>query len=91
VRWSERGLKAGIVTIANDQLLVMTERGELIQAPATPTGFKPCQRAQILPFVARAHPSLAAGCFYARSKDKLVCVDLRATPASNTNFTNERR
>ncbi len=91
VRWSERGLKAGIVMIANEQLLVMTERGELIQAPATPVGFKPGQRAQILPFVARAHPALAEGCFYARSKDKLVCVDLRATPASNTNLTNERR
>jgi len=79
VRWSERGLKAGIVTLANDQLLVLTDRGELIQAPASPTGFKASQRAQILPFVARAHPALADGFFYARSKDKLVCVDLRAS------------
>jgi hypothetical protein len=28
----------------------------------------------------RAHPALADGRFYARSKDKLVCVDLRRTP-----------
>jgi outer membrane protein assembly factor BamB len=78
VRWSESGLKAGTVTFANDQLLVLTERGELIQAPASASGFKPVQRAQILPFTVRAHPALADGFFYARSKDKLVCVDLRA-------------
>ena len=84
VQWSESGLKAGIVTLANDQLLVLTERGELIQTPASPAGFKPSQRAQILPFVARAHPALADGYFYARSKDKLVCVDLRAVDSSKS-------
>jgi outer membrane protein assembly factor BamB len=77
VRWSEGSLKAGTVTLANDQLLVLTEKGELLRAPATPEGFKPTNRAQILPLLVRAHPALANGLFYARSKDKLVCVDLR--------------
>ena len=80
IRWSEGGLKAGTVMIVNDQLLVMTERGELIRTPASPEKFKPTDRAQILPFTVRAHPALADGLFYARSKDKLVCVDLRAKP-----------
>lgn len=78
VRWSESGLRAGTVLIVNDQLLVMTERGELLRAPASPEKFKPTDRAQILPFTVRAHPALANGLFYARSKDKLACVDLRA-------------
>jgi outer membrane protein assembly factor BamB len=77
VRWSEPSLKVGTVTLADDQLLVLSEKGELILAPATPSGFKPTGRAQILPFVVRAHPALAGGLFYARSKDKLVCLDLR--------------
>ena len=77
VRWSERSLKAGTVTLVNDQLLVLTEKGELILAPATSEGFKPAARAQVLPFVVRAHPAMAEGLFYARSKDKLVCLDLR--------------
>ncbi len=80
VRWRENGLKAGTVTLANDQLLVLTEQGELLRAPATPAGFKPVDRAQILPFVVRAYPALSDGLFYARSKDKLVCVDLRQQP-----------
>jgi outer membrane protein assembly factor BamB len=80
VRWSEGSLKVGTVTLAGDQLLVLTEKGELLKGPATPSGFKADSRAQILPFTVRAHPALANGLFYARSKDKLVCVDLRWKP-----------
>ena len=65
------------MTLANDHLLILTEKGELVCAPASPDGFKPSARAQILPFVVRAHPALADGFLHARSKDKLVCVDLR--------------
>lgn len=77
VRWKEDSLKAGTVSLVNGQLLVLTEKGELILAPASPSGFKPIARAQILPFVVRAHPALAGGLFYARSKDKLICLNLR--------------
>ena len=80
VRWSQGGLSAGTVTRAGDRLLIMTEKGELIQAPAAPTAFKPTARAQVLPFGVRAHPALADGKFYARSKDHLYCVDLSKKP-----------
>lgn len=80
VRWSEESLKAGTVTLVNDQLLILTDKGELLRAPATPAGFQESGRAQILPLLARAHPVVAEGRFFARSKDKLVCVDLRARP-----------
>ncbi len=85
ILWSEPGLKAGTVTLVNDQLLVLTERGELIQAPARPSAFKPSMRAQILPFTVRAHPAFADGCFYARSKGRLVCLDLREPNPASTN------
>src|SRR6185436_11881169 len=54
VRWSESGLKAGSIILAGDELLVLTERGELLRAPATPEGFKPTGRAQVLPSDVRA-------------------------------------
>lgn len=78
LRWSRDGFKAGIVTLAGDQLLILTERGELVRAAAAPEGYRETGRAQILPFNTRAHPALANGLFFARSRDTLVCVDLRA-------------
>ncbi len=76
IRWQDSSSGAATVTLAGDQLLVLTEKGELIRTPAAPDGFKPNARAQILPFQVRAFPALADGYLYARSKDKLVCVDL---------------
>ena len=56
--------------------VILTEKGQLQIAPATPDAFKPTNKAQILSFQCRAYPALAGGLFYARSKDTLVCVDL---------------
>jgi outer membrane protein assembly factor BamB len=77
VRWQQQAFGAATLTLAGDQLFILTEKGELIRAPATPSAFKPLDRAQVLPTQVRAHPALANGLFYARSKDRLVCLDLR--------------
>lgn len=79
VRWSREGFGGGTLLRAGDQLLALTERGELVRAKATPAGYQETGRAQVMPFV-RAYPALADGLFYARSKDKLFCLDLRAKP-----------
>jgi outer membrane protein assembly factor BamB len=76
VRWEQEGFGAGTILLAGDKLLVLTEKGQLVCAPATPDGFKPTVKAQVLPFDCRAYPALANGKLYARSKDKLVCVNL---------------
>jgi len=81
IRWSEDRFGAGTVTLADHRLLVVREDGELILAPASPDGFKPVARAQVLPNGVRAYPALAEGRLYARSKDALVCLDL-ANPKS---------
>lgn len=78
VRWSQDHFGAGTVLLAGGKLLVLTEKGELLIAPASPDGFKPSSRAQVLPFESRAYPAVSDGFFYARSKDKLICADLRA-------------
>lgn len=77
VRWSENGFGAGTIVLAGDQLLVLRDGGELLIAPAAPAAFKPTARAQILDNGVRPYPALADGYLFARSKDKLVCVDLR--------------
>ncbi len=77
VRWSQDRFGAGTLMVVGDNLLVLTERGELILAPAMPEKFSPMARAQIIGSDSRSHPALANGLFYARDKSILVCVDLR--------------
>jgi len=76
VRWSQDNFGGGTITLAGGKLLILTEKGELICAPASPDAFKPTARAQILSFEVRDYPAIANGRLYARSKDKLVCVKI---------------
>jgi outer membrane protein assembly factor BamB len=76
VRWEEDSIGAATVIPAGDNLLILTERGELIRAGATATGYKASARVQLMPGEVRAYPALADGFLYARSKDKLFCFDL---------------
>lgn len=78
VRWSEDHFGGGTLMVVRDELLILTERGELIRAQATPEKFTVSARAQVIGSDVRAHPALADGRFYARDKQHLVCIDLRA-------------
>ena len=77
VRWSQDRFGAGSVTLAGHRLLIVRENGELVLAAASPDGFTPVARAQILPGTVRAYPAIAGGLVYARNDDTLVCLDLR--------------
>ncbi len=76
VRWNESRFGGGTLLIAGTELIILTDKGELVRAPISAEHFKPTARAQIMPFLARAHPALSDGRLYARSKDKLFCFDL---------------
>jgi outer membrane protein assembly factor BamB len=77
VKWSEDRFGAGTVTLTGDELLILSEKGELVRALASPDGFKVKDRAQILGHEVRAYAALAGGLYFARDKAKVVCVDLR--------------
>jgi outer membrane protein assembly factor BamB len=77
VRWSEDRFGGGTILLAGDRLIIVTEKGDLVLAPADPKGFQPSARARILPGTVRAYPALAGGRLYVRNLDTLVCLDLR--------------
>jgi outer membrane protein assembly factor BamB len=77
VAWSEDDFKAGTITLAGGQLLVLRESGELVLAPASPKAFQPVARAQVLPATVRSYPALADGRLYVRNEKTLVCLDLK--------------
>ena len=77
-RWEKSGLRAGTVTIVGNQLWVLTERGELIRAAASPEGFKELARFQAASGTVRAYPALADGRFYCRGGTEIYCYDIAA-------------
>jgi outer membrane protein assembly factor BamB len=77
VCWETDSIGAASLTRAGNRLLILTEKGELVEADANPKGFHQQGRAQVLSSEVRAFPALADGFFYARSKDQLVCLNLR--------------
>jgi hypothetical protein len=79
VAWSEDRFGAGTLILKGDRLLILTENGELVLAPASPSGFRPLARARVLDGTARAYPALSAGRLYARNESTLVCLELRKT------------
>jgi len=77
VGWSEERFGGGTLMLAGTRLLILTDKGELILAPADPERFRPLARAKVVGGEVRAYPALAAGRFYARNENTLVCLDLR--------------
>ncbi|MCB1063820.1 MAG: PQQ-binding-like beta-propeller repeat protein [Verrucomicrobiae bacterium] len=78
-RWRvspDEGLGCGsLISTSDGQLLILTEKGELVVAPASPEGFRMLSRAQVLGGRCWTPPSFADGLLYARnSRGDLVCV-----------------
>ena len=76
VRWKERLSGSGTVLVSGEMLVILTEKGELTLARATPEKFEKLAQAKILDQTIRAYPALAGGKLYARNQSKLICVDL---------------
>lgn len=77
VRWKQNGLGVGSLSAADGKLIVLSERGELIIAEASPAEYKQLARAQVLGGKCWTAPVLANGRIYCRNaKGDLVCVDV---------------
>ncbi len=81
-QWRKRGLGTGAFLATTDgRLIVLSEKGELVVAQASPRGFEELSRKRIF---ARGNcwtsPVLAGGLIYCRnSAGDLVCLDQRST------------
>ena len=77
VKWSQKGMGTGSLMIADGKLIILSERGKLVTAPASPEGFKELSSAQILTGKCWTVPVLANSRIYARNAvGDLVCVDV---------------
>ncbi len=79
VRWTHDGVGSGALSAADRKLIVLSDKGELMVAKATPKAFAPSARAQILEGKCWTAPVLANGRIYCRNAaGDLVCLDVRA-------------
>ncbi len=76
-KWRQEGLGSGTITLCGSTLLILSEKGELIRAKASPSRYVEQGRTHILSAGTRAYPALANGLFVAKGKDSLVCFDLK--------------
>ena len=80
VKWSYSGLGLGSVTVADNKLLILSDRGELVLAEVSPKAFKPIARAQVIGGKCWTVPVLANGRIYCRNaQGTLVCLDVRGS------------
>ena len=79
-KWAERGLGNGTLMAADGRLIVITGKGDLIIADASPGGFAPTSQTRVLEGgVFWTMPVLANGLIYCRnSLGDIVCRDHRS-------------
>jgi len=77
-KWEHPNVGSGALITAGGRLIVLSGTGEVMVAPASPAGFKPTARAQVLKGKCWTSPVLANGRIYCRSvPGDVVCLDVR--------------
>ena len=78
LKWTKTDPAFGSVISAGGKLVILSDKGELMMAEASPEAFDVSARAQILGGLCWTPPALANGLLYARNaKGDVVCVDMK--------------
>ena len=75
-QWKTRGLGKGTVILADGHLIILSDRGKLALAEATPVGYIEKASAKALSGLCWTAPTLAEGRLYMRNEEEMVCLDL---------------
>ena len=84
LRWTEKSIGSGALMAADNKLIVLSDKGELIIADPSPAAFKPIARAQVMGGKCWTVPVLSNGRIYCRNaQGNVACVDVRARVNEN--------
>ena len=75
-QWKTRGFGKGTVLLANGHLIILSDRGKLGLAEATPAGYIEKASAKVLSGLCWTAPTLADGRLYLRNEEEIVCLDM---------------
>jgi outer membrane protein assembly factor BamB len=77
VRWEQSGFGGGQVIRVNDQILALTDKGDLVVVAAVPTGYKELKRFTAVTGKCWSTPAVSNGRIFVRSTKEAVCFDSR--------------
>ncbi len=75
-QWKTRGFGKGTVILADGHLIILSDRGKLGLAEATPAGYIEKSSAKVLNGLCWTAPTLADGRLYLRNEEEMVCLDM---------------
>ncbi|HRZ99459.1 MAG TPA: PQQ-binding-like beta-propeller repeat protein, partial [Candidatus Paceibacterota bacterium] len=73
--WSESGFGLGGILLVQENLLVLSERGELVLVKASPTGYQESARFKAITGKCWNAPAISQGRIYARSTKEGICLE----------------
>jgi len=77
VKWTQRGMGKGSLMIADGKLIIMSDKGKLVIADASPDSFNELASANVLTGLCWTVPVLSGGKIYCRSHPgDLACLDV---------------
>lgn len=76
-KWQSRSPGKGKLIIADGQMIVITEYGELVLAPVSPDGFRATAKARVVQGTCYTAPTLVNGKLYLRSDREMVCINIK--------------
>jgi outer membrane protein assembly factor BamB len=75
-KWSTRGFGKGSLIIADEKLIVLSDRGKLAMIEATPKGYNELARGQVIEGKSWTSPTFSDGKIYLRNQKEMACYDL---------------
>lgn len=75
-KWKTRGYGKGTLMLADGHLIILSDRGKLGLAEATPSAYNEVASAEVLSGLCWTVPTLANGRLYARNEKEMVCLDM---------------
>jgi outer membrane protein assembly factor BamB len=81
VKWSQPGFGPGNVILLGDQILALSDAGEIVVAEATTAGYKELSRAKAVGGKCWSTPVVSNGRVYVRSTKEAACLDVSAKSA----------
>jgi outer membrane protein assembly factor BamB len=76
VKWEQPGFGAGNVVLAGDNLVALSDDGQVVLVEATPAGYKELARTKAISGKCWSTPALSNGRLYVRSTKESACLDV---------------